>query len=264
MSVSTPAQAPGREAVTKVARREPYVRATQVLLTVLFGGLAVVNVIGVANGWLRDYPGLDFNHYVDGARRWVETGTPYLANEVAGPFAFSNESFLHPPIALILFAPFLVLPAFLYWAIPLIGTAAIIASWRPARWTWPVIALLLNWPRFGGALAVGNSDLWVAFFIALGLRLAWPVVLLAIKPSVAPIGLVALAALAGTGAMSRRRWLEVGVAAVVLVAAAVPFGALWLDWLAVVRHSPADLLYSLGGLPWLVVPGIAWLGRARA
>lgn len=241
----------------------PYVRAAQVVLTGLFAGTAITNLVGIANGWLRDHRGLDFNQYVEGARRWVETGSPYLAPEVAAPFEFGAQTFLHPPIALLLFAPFLVLPAFLYWLIPIAGTAAIIAAWRPALWTWPVIALLLNWPRFGGAVVVGNSDLWVALFLAAGLRFGWPVLLLVLKPSLVPFAIVELAALVRADAVPTHRWAKISLAAAVLVLAAVPFGTLWLDWLTVVRNSPADPLYSLGALPWLAVPAIAWAGRRR-
>jgi hypothetical protein len=60
-----------------------------------------------------------------------------------------------------------------------------------------------------------------------------------------------------------RRWGEIALAAALLILVAAPFGSLWLDWLAVIRHSPADPLYSLGAVPWLAVPVIAWFGRRR-
>ena len=245
------------------ARLEPYVRAAQLILAVLFAALAVLNVIGTANGFYRDHLGLDFNQYVDGARRWLETGTPYVASEIGAPFEFGPETFLHPPIALLLFAPFTVLPWFLYWLIPIGGTAALVAWWRPDRWTWPLMALLLNWPRFGGAVVVGNSDLWIAFFVACGLAGGWPMLLLAIKPSIAPVAAVEVALLALAGEIMRPWLTRFLVAGVVFLLVCALFGSLWLDWLAVVRHSPADPLYSLGALPWLAVPIVAWLGRRR-
>jgi hypothetical protein len=244
-------------------RLEPYVRAAQIVLTGLFGVLAIVNLVAASNGWLAAFRGWDFFHYVEAARRWLESGTPYLAHEVARPFQFSNETFLHPPISLLLFAPFTVLPALLYWVIPLTGTAALIAAWRPARWTWPLMALLLNWPRFDGAVIVGNTDLWVVFFIAAGLRFGWPILLLAIKPSVAPFAIVELAALIRADSIPVRRTVEIAVTAAFLLLLAAPFGGLWLEWFAVVRHSPADPMYSIGAIPWLIVPAIAWFGRRR-
>jgi hypothetical protein len=240
-----------------------WVRATQVVLTWLFGGLAVMNLVAASQGWLAPFHGWDFDHYVEASRRWLESGSPYLAHEVAAPFQFSNETFLHPPISLLLFTPFTVLPSFFYWLIPIGGTALLIASWQPARWTWPVMALLLNWPRFDGAVIVGNTDLWVVFFIAAGLRYGWPVLLLAIKPSVAPFAIVELAALMRIDAVPVRRWVEILATAAVLILVSAPFGELWLEWLAVIRHSPADPIYSIGAIPWLIVPVIAWYGRRR-
>jgi hypothetical protein len=245
------------------ARLAPYVRVVQVDLTILFGALAIYQIY---QGWtvgLRSYAGWDFSHYVDAARRWLESGSPYLASEISGQFQFSDLTFLHPPIALYLFAPFVILPAVLFWAIPIVGTAIVISLWRPAPWTWPLMAFLLNWPRFVGAVVVGNSDLWVVFFIALGLRFGWPVLLLAIKPSIAPFALVEIAALIRVDAVPVRRWREIVLAAVLLVVAAVPFGILWFAWLSVIRNSPADPLYSLGAIPWLIVPALAWFGRRR-
>ena len=241
----------------------PYVRAAQNLLTALFGALVLIQIYQMWTVGRPAFVAWDYGHYIDGARRWVETGSPYLPSELAGRFQFSDLTFLHPPVALDVFAPFLFLPAALYWLIPIGGTAAVIAAWRPARWTWPVMALLLNWPRFIGAVVVGNSDLWVAFFLALGFRVGWPILLLVIKPSVAPFALAELAALLCVDAIPVRRRTEIGLAAALLVLAAVPFGTLWFSWLTVIRNSPADPLYSIGSLPWLMVPAVAWIGRQR-
>lgn len=248
---------------TSWRRPGAYRGAAELLLTGVLGGIAVAVFISLATGLMSAYHGWDFRHYMDATRRWVETGTPYLANEVAGPFQFSELSFIHPPIALLLFVPFLVLPAALFWVIPLAGTAAIIAAWRPARWTWPIMVGLLIWPRFGGAVIVGNTDLWIALFLAAGLRYGWPALLLVIKPSIAPFALLELAALLRVDAVPRRRWTTIAIAAALLILLAVPFGRLWLEWLAVVRHSPADPLYSIGAVPWLLVPMTAWMGRRR-
>ena len=69
---------------------------------------------------------------------------------------YGQETFLHPPIALYLFAPFTILPLALWWAIPLTAIGYCIVSWRPAMWSWPILALALAWPRFHGALLAGN------------------------------------------------------------------------------------------------------------
>ena len=195
--------------------------------------------------------GLDIGHYLDGTRRWLETGSPYLPNEVAGPFEIDPLTFLHPPIALLLFLPFLVLPTVLFWLIPIGVVVWAVVDWRPADWTWPVMAALLAFSRFHIPLIVGNTDLWVWAAIALGLRLAWPALLIVIKPSLFPFMLIGI----------RHRSWWIGVAVVALFA--IPFGSLWFDWVAVIRNAPKDVTYSLANVPWLIVPIIAWAARTR-
>jgi hypothetical protein len=89
--------------------------------------------------------------YVDGdlrvflaiAQRWLDTGSMYLPNQLAGPFDTQPVPFvaaltpsLYPPNAIYLFAPFLLLPAGLsaiFWrAIPLGILAYATVRWRPA------------------------------------------------------------------------------------------------------------------------------------
>ncbi len=195
--------------------------------------------------------GLDIGHYLDGTRRWLETGSPYLANEVAGPFEIAPLTFLHPPIALILFLPFLVLPVALFWLIPIAIVVWSVVDWRPADWTWPVMAALLVFSRFHIPLIVGNTDLWVWAAIALGLRLAWPALLIVVKPSLFPFMLI--------GIRHRSWW----IGAIVVAVLAIPFGSLWFDWIAVIRNAPKDVTYSLANVPWLIVPIIAWAARTR-
>jgi hypothetical protein len=195
--------------------------------------------------------GLDIGHYLDGTRRWLETGSPYLPDEVRGRFDFAPLTFLHPPIALYLFLPFLFLPTVLWWAIPLGIVGWSIASWRPAAWSWPILVGGLVFSRFHVPLIVGNTDLWVWAGVAAGLRFGWPALVVVVKPSLGPLVLA--------GARHRSWW----IGAAVVAAACIPFGSLWLDWLAVIRNSPAGLAYSVASLPWLAVPIVAWLARSK-
>jgi hypothetical protein len=194
---------------------------------------------------------LDYGHYLDGTRRWLDTGTPYLADEVAAPFQYQDLTFMHPPFTLLLFAPFLVLPPVLWWAIPIGVTTVLVVSWRPAPWTWPVMALLLALPRAHIAVIVGNTDLWVLAATAAGLQFGWPALLVALKPSLYPFMF--------SGIRHRSWWLGLAV----LVLLALPFGGLWIEWLHVIRNSPAGIGYSLPSVPWLLVPVVAWVGRTR-
>jgi hypothetical protein len=246
------------------ARLRPSPTVVAFELAAIIAAVAIVNLVIAARGPMASWVAWDFGHYVDGARRWVDTGTPYLATEIAGPFQFSIQTFIHPPVALVLFAPFLFLPAICFWLIPLLGTFAVIVSWRPAAWAWPIMALQLHWPRFGGAVIFGNTDLWALFFIAAGLRFAWPIVLLIIKPSLAPLAIGELAGLVLRREMPPRRWRQLAVGVVILAAISLTFGSLWLDWLAVVRNSPGDPLYSIAAIPWLTIPFVAWIGRRRS
>jgi hypothetical protein len=195
---------------------------------------------------------IDYGHYLDATRRWLDTGTPYLPQDVAAPFTPGPLTFLHPPIALLLFLPFLVLPAILWWAIPLGAVAWSVSRWRPAVWTWPLMALMLAYPRTHVSILVGNTDMWVWGATALGLRYGWPALLVVIKPSLFPF----LAA----GVRHRSWWLGWIVVALLCL----PFGALWLDWISVVRNMPSDLTYSFRNLPWLILPVLAWWARDRS
>lgn len=202
--------------------------------------------------WARLYAGGDLGGYLEGARQYFATGSPYLPEQVAGPWTLEAHSFVHPPPALALFVPFLVLPAALWWALPLGLTGWAIARLRPARWTWPLLVLCLIWPRSIGSLLAGNSDMWAMAIVGAGVVLAWPLVLLVIKPTFAPLALLGI---------RRRSWW---IAMAVVAAANLYMLPLWLEYLAVVRNSQLRLDYSLFNLPLVALPAIAWLGRSRA
>jgi len=219
-------------------------------LTLLLLGFAGLRLYATATLTFAGLAGYDLGHYLDGTRRWIETGTPYLASEVAAPFDYAPLTFLHPPTSLPFFAAFLVLPPILWWALPIGIVAAVVAAYRPAAWTWPLMAAGLITPGFATALVVGNSNIWVWAFFALAVRFKWPAaVLAAFKPSLMVLGL------AGMGRSST--WM---VASLIGFSSLV-FGSLWWQWVMVVINSPAGWNYSLGNLPWLVLPAFAFLGR---
>jgi hypothetical protein len=199
----------------------------------------------------QTYLDWDRAHYMAAAGRWLTTGSPYLASEVAAPFDYQPDSFLHPPIALWLFVGFRMLPPLAWYVAPVGIILWSVVSWRPMRRTWPVIAACLAWPRTPAMLIVGNTDLWVSAFVALGLRWGWGWALIALKPSFAPVALI--------GVRRRAYWVAVGV----LIVISVPFGRLWLDWLSVVLHAPGGILYSILGLPLVLLPAVAYAGRTR-
>jgi hypothetical protein len=229
-----------------------WTRPALVGLTITFGAIAVYRLISVALspfGRTWAFGNGDLVGYTDGARRFLETGSPYTPEQVAGPYLLGPQTFIHPPAALPLFLPFLVLPWVLWWLVPIALTVAAIVHLQPAAWTWPVMALLLCWPRSTGAILVGNSDIWVTAFVATGAIAGWPLALLIIKPIFAPLGLI--------GARRRSTWL--GAAIVVgLSLLALP---LWLQWVQVIQNADMPAAYSLLALPLPLVPVVAWLGR---
>ena len=240
-----------RAVVRQLERRwDRWYRPLAFALTVLIiaGGVVLILTFWPANA---DHAGEDLVHYLDGVRRWWDAGSPYLPDEIARNFDYEVETFLHPPISLPFFALWLVVPAILWWTIPVAITAALVLIWRPEPWTWPVMAFGLAQPQFHQALLWGNSNLWVMAALGLGLAKGWPAALILIKPSLAFLALVGY---------RRRSWWAVVVA---LGLASIPFGFLWIEWIRVVLNSPADADYGLRNLPWVAIPLVAWAGRSR-
>jgi hypothetical protein len=150
-----------------------------------------------------------------------------------------------------LFAPFTVLPATLWWAIPLGLPSWAVLRMRPAPFAWPLIAACLAMPVFGVKVLTGNPVLWIQAAIALACLYSWPSVLVLLKPSLAPLALL--------GA-NRRSWLA---ALGVLALASIPFGWMWRDWIASVSNvEGGGLLYSMSDWPLVALPLVAWLGSA--
>jgi hypothetical protein len=185
------------------------------------------------------------------ASRWLETGALYLPHQLTGPYNVELQvDNLYPPHALLLFVPFTVLPAILWWVIPLVVTGYVLVWLRPSIWAWPILALLVIWPKTLVSLVWGNTDMWVMAAIAGGIRWGWPALFVTVKP------VFALFALVG---VRRRSWWFGGVALGALSLLMLP---LWFDYVSAIRNMwlPAD--YSIRSLPILFIPIVAWLARA--
>lgn len=92
--------------------------------------------------------GEDFRFYRAVGQRWLDTGLIYAPHQLAGPYeSIINGSVLYPPPAALWFAAFSWLPAIGWWLIPLAVLAVQVRVQRPAPWTWPILALILVWPR---------------------------------------------------------------------------------------------------------------------
>lgn len=195
--------------------------------------------------------GVDYRLYRDDALRWLAGGQFYEARQLVGPYDIVAGDVLYPPVGLWLFVPFTVLPAILWWAIPLVATAWAVRRLRPRPETWPLLALCLAWPTTPLKVWTGNPVIWAVAALSLGVLYLSPSVFVLLKPSLAPFALF--------GAHRRRWWIALAV----FVALCLPFGALWADWLASVENSRGGgLLYSALEIPMLLLPIVAWLGRA--
>lgn len=201
--------------------------------------------------------GQDLGGYLAGVQRWLDTGSPYSAMQLAGRYDVwqldVRQTFLYPPPAVAVFWPFLHIPAVLWWAIPLGVLGWFVWRCHPAPWAWFVIAALALWPRTTGAVLLGNSDMWIAAGIAGGFLVGWPVVIVLLKPTMLLFGVI--------GIRHRSTWVAAGIVAV----ASLAFLSLWPDWLTAMRNGPGfDPLYSLGNLPLPLVPVVAWVSRRAA
>lgn len=222
--------------------------ATAVLLS-----LAAWNVVVavLTPGAIAYYLADDYTLYMRAATRWLAGGPFYEPWQLVGPYHTVHGAILYPPVALLLFAPFTVLPPFLWWAVPMVLTAWAIWHLRPAPLVWPALAACLLWPVTPLRYVNGNPVIWVTAAAALGCVWSGPAVLVLIKPSLFPFALV--------GIQSRRWWLV----ACLLALVSIPFGTMWLEWLRAVIYSDGGLLYSLQEVPIVALPVIAWVGRRR-
>lgn len=198
--------------------------------------------------------GVDYDTVVITARRFLETGSMYFPYQLAGPYVLQLPPYtadimpgIYPPHAIYLFLPFLVLPAILWWALPIGLTAFVIASFRPAPWAWPLVAGLVALPDVVSPVIAGNTTMWLVAFVAAGLRWHWPAVLVTIKPSLLPFALI--------GAR-HPSWMT---ASAVVALAGLPMLPLWFDYAIAVQNAGASLLHSLGSVPALLIPVVAWL-----
>ena len=225
-----------------------WVGLTVVILA--FAAIEAVMLVRVIDD--QDAVGVDLVYFQSIAQRWLDTGVWYTAEQLSGPYEVETlVTNLYPPHALYLFVPFLVLPAILWWVIPL-GVMAYVVWWcRPTLRVWPVLALIVLFPKTLNQIIYGNTDMWIAAFIAGGVRWAWPATLVTIKPS--------LLFFAAIGILRRSWW----IAALVLVVLSLPLIGLWLQYPTVTLNSSAKVWYSFGNLPFFVLPLVAWIGSTR-
>lgn len=235
------------------------------LILALCLGAVAFGVFQVASAWegywqhIGLFAGADYRIVTAAAERWLSGEGFYYSYQLAGPYdikamdALEISPIMYPPTMLVLLVPFTVLPAVLWWAVPLGVIGWALYRLRPAPVVWPVLVLLLMFPTTLNAIATGNPILWFTAALSLGTLYSWPAVLLLLKPTIAPFALIGI---------WRREWW-IGAAA--LAAVSLLFLPMWFDYLTVLGNTRYGLgfLYSLNQWPMLFIPVLAWLGNAR-
>lgn len=214
--------------------------------------LLIVAVVRIGMGVLTVAPavGLDYGIYHDRATDFLAGRGLYLPRQLAGPYAVEIGDSLYPPPMLLLFVPFLILPAILWWVVPLAICGAVIWRHRPRAWGWVVIGVLALSDGTLLTVVKGNPSLWIAAALAVGTVWRPATVLVLLKPSLAPLALIGV----------RDRWWWVALAVSLLLSLA--FLPLWVDYVRAIRDSDVGLAYSLRELPFLLIPVVAWLSSS--
>ena len=225
-------------------RLMPLIIALTVVLLVLAAAEAIALFWIIAD---QQAIGVDLVYYRDIAQRWLDTGVWYTDRQLSGPYETQTlVDNLYPPHALYLFLPWVVVPAPLWWILPLGFVGWVIWRLRPRAWSWPILALILVLPKSPTLVLYGNSDLWVTAAVAAGVLWGWPAVLISFKPS--------LGFLAFIGVHRRSWWIAVGLLGV----ATLPQIPLWLEWPVAISNSTASASYSLAVIPFIALPLVAW------
>ena len=192
--------------------------------------------------------GVDFVLYRDAASEWLAGQPFYLQHQLAGPYAVTPGDRLYPPPALLLFAPFTVLPAVLWWAIPGIVVAAVLWRLRPRPAAWLFLAFVAWWPPTTVKIWTGNPVIWVA--AALWLATLWrpAAVTVFLKPTLTPFAFF--------GANRRDWWMALAVAALTCAL----FAPMWPDYLTATLNArdTTGILYSIQEVPMMAAPLVAF------
>jgi hypothetical protein len=253
-----------------VARYPRLGRVALLVLIVLTVEIVVVSALGFRAA--MDDPnaipdarvGADYQTYMSATRGWLDGRAFYPAAQTSGPYTLPDrpirdatlQPILYPPTSLVLFVPFALAPPILsviaWYAIPLLIVIAIVWSYRPRVWAWPVIAWCAMWTQTIWLVVSGNpAALWATAAVALGTKYGWPALGVLLRPTLAPLALIGI---------HRRSWW---IAAAVLAVVNLPLLGMWSDYVQ-------SLLNLRGGTPEYVlqhyvvaaIPLVAWLARS--
>ncbi len=198
-------------------------------------------------------PAVDFHLYQEASARWIAGGAFYPYWQLAGPYdTLGKMPILYPPSTVPLFAAFAVLPAVLWWIVPIGIVLGVARHHRTHPTALVVMALLAIWPTSSVLLLwTGNPAMWVVAALALATVWPWAGPLVLLKPSLLPFAL--------WGIRRRSWWISLGVCGILALA----FLPMWSDYLIVVRNLQTNLTHSVWNVPLMLVPVVAWAGRTR-
>ena len=222
-------------------------------LTAVFLGLLAVNLAQLLPNLDPSKIAVDYKLYIDATTRWLHGGGYYLPYQMQGPYAADPGVILYPPPFTLVVLPFLVLPWWTWWAVPIGIVTAVVWHHRPRIVAWPFIAACLWFPGTTVMIVAGNPTM--LFVASVALATVWAVFgpFALLKPSLFPFALV--------GIRRRAWWLGLAVLAIV----SLPFGGMWIDYGKVLLNARHELglLYNVGQVPTLLLPVAAWLGSSR-
>jgi hypothetical protein len=233
---------------------DPRVRRLASLIAAIFLGLWAWDWLVYLAQRDRTLFAVDYRLYIDATARWLAGGSFYETYQLQGPYTVSPGDILYPPTALPFLIVFTVLPAVLWWVVPVLATTAIVLRHRPSPLALAAIAMCLWFPATNVKLLTGNPVLWAVLAVAGATVWAWPGVWVLIKPSLFPFALIGI---------QRRSWW---IALILYVLLAAAFAPMTWDWLVAVANAqnPGGLLYSIQEVPMMAIPVLAWLGRRRS
>ena len=185
--------------------------------------------------------GHDIKFYLERTNSWLSGTGFYLPWQLTGkPYVVEDGGAVYPPTAILLFLPFTVgVPLILWWIIPLALIVVVLVRRGVAWWAWPILALVVAYPRTATVVFLGNPSMWVIAGALAGLEWGWPAAVALIKPVFAPLAFI--------GVRTRSWWVSIAL----LAAVSIPFGTMWLDYLTVLQNARTSrgMDYVLGEWP---------------
>ena len=218
------------------ARLARWAKPLTFALLVLAGAMAIAGIAWF--DWVYWYA-RDLGWYVDATGRLLSDGTWYLDRQLHGPYPLEGGDVLYPPVAAVLFAPWLVLPSWLFIVIPVGVTLWAIRRLDPTPLVWPLMAVCLLSPQSQGKIMAANPTLWAVMAIALGALYGWPAAFAVLKPTLVPFALF--------GVRTRQWWAVIAGLAI----ASLPVLGLTLLYPQVVLDARGGALYYSTKGHWL-------------